>query len=202
MKSQLSNRSNQGFTLLEVVFVALIIGILSAIAAPSWLAFSNTRRLTTAQDQVYRAIREAQSNAKRDKVTWQASFRENNGVVQWTVHRANVDPIPPNAPPPKLGSWQNLEPSIRLDSETNLLEMTLPQSGTVRRVLFNYQGCPVFQAGDECTQTSEQVQGRITLSSNNGGTAKRCVIVSTLLGALRTAKERPTPNPTNGKYCD
>lgn len=199
MKSQLFNRSNHGFTLIEVLVVTLMIGILSAIAIPSWLGFSNARRLSVSQDQVYLAMREAQSNAKRDKITWQASFREDGGVVQWAVHRANVDPIPPPPPPPpNIGSWQKLEPSIRLDSETNLPETTLPRSGTVRRVFFNYQGCPVGNPGDQCTVLSGL--GRITLYSQNGGTAKRCVIISTLLGALRTAKEQPIPDRT-GNYC-
>ncbi|MFM6198294.1 MAG: prepilin-type cleavage/methylation domain-containing protein, partial [Dolichospermum sp.] len=31
--------------------------------------------------------------------------------------------------------------------------------------------------------------GKITLSSKSGGTGKRCVIVSTILGAMRTAKD-------------
>ena len=188
MKSQLSNRSNHGFTLFEVIFVALIVGILSAIAAPSWLAFVNTRRLTTAQDQVYRAMREAQSNAKRDKVTWQASFRDNNGVVQWTVHRA-TDATPAD------WSWQKLDSNIRLDTN----ETSLPQSNSMWRVLFNYQGCPVYEVGNECTQTALNSLGQITLSSKNGGTAKRCVFISTLLGSLRTSKEQPQPQ--NGKYC-
>lgn len=192
MSNNLSNRSSaNGFTLIELLVIVVALGILSAIVAPSWMAFVNTRRLNTGQDQIYRVIREAQSNAKRDKVTWQASFREimvnGNPVVQWAVHRAGTTPT--------TASWQNLEPNVRLHSESNL-----PLSSGVRRAMFNYQGCPVSQAGHECTQTALTVQGRLTLSIQNGGKAKRCVIVSTLLGALRTAKEQPQPD-NKGRYC-
>jgi hypothetical protein len=41
--------------------------------------------------------------------------------------------------------------------------------------------------------------GRITLSSKSGGKAKRCVFISTILGAMRTAQENPRPD--DGKYC-
>ena len=60
-----NNRSNSGFTLIETITALLMIGILSAIAAPSWFALIKTQHLNIAQDQVYRAMREAQSKAKK-----------------------------------------------------------------------------------------------------------------------------------------
>ncbi len=167
-------RSNKGFTLIETLIVIVIIGILSAIAIPSWLAFLETIRLNTAQDQVYQALRQAQSKAKQEKVIWQASFREVSEQVQWATHRASVEPDNAN--------WNNLDSQVSLDPET-----TLESSNGVRNIQFNYRGNvqPPF--------------GRITLSIRHGGKAKRCVFVSTLLGAMRTAKEHPTPQ--DGKYC-
>lgn len=176
MKIKLFITSKQGFTLIEVLVVIIVVGILSAIAAPSWLTFTEVRRLNTAQNQVYRSVREAQSNAKREKLTWQASFREQNNVVQWAVHPITVTPA--NA------SWNNLDSHVRLDAET-----TLQTSNGARRIEFDYRG-----------SVNRPPLGRITLSSRNGGKAKRCVIISTILGAIRTAKERPTPN-NEGKYC-
>lgn len=182
--------STAGFTLLETIIVVSIIGILSGIAAPNWYNFINRQRLNTGQSQVYQAMLQARSQAMLQKVTWQVSFRQapvgSQQVVQWSLHQANITPAPT--------SWHNLDSNIRLDDET-----TLPNSKGVRRVRFNYYGCPVYQINDECGQTSILSKGRLTLSAQKGGKIKRCVIVSTLLGSVRTAKENPKKK--DGKYC-
>jgi prepilin-type N-terminal cleavage/methylation domain-containing protein len=177
MNYLLNNRSSSGFTLIEMIVAVSMIGIISAIAAPSWLAFINARYLNISQDQVYRAMREAQSQAKKEKLTYHASFREQNNIVQWAIHPATIDAS--NA------KWNDLDASVKLDQDESTLEL----SNGVRRVPFDYMGSvkPPF--------------GRITLLSKFGGKAKRCVIVSTILGAMRTAKENPEPN-FSGKYCD
>lgn len=54
---------------------------------------------------------------------------------------------------------------------------TLELDNGVRRVRFNDLGGVTPPLG------------KITLSSKSGGTGKRCVIVSTILGAMRTAKD-------------
>ncbi len=149
----------------------IIIGILAAITVPSWLGFVNTVRLNTAQQEVYLAIRQAQRQASTNKLTWQVSFREQNGIVQWAVHPATTGN-------PSDNIWNNLDPNVRLDAETNL-----QQDGYIQ---FNDRGQAPLQ--------------HITLSNRNGGKAKRCIYISTLLGAMRTAKEQDKPNE-KGKYC-
>ena len=176
LKRKILSSSTAGFTLLEQIVIVLMIGILGAIAVPSWMGLIDRQQLNTAQDQVYRAIQEAKSNALKDKIDWQASFREQqDGIVQWAIHPVSV--------PPAAALWHNFHPNIRIDPET-----TMQLSQGVRRVIFDYQG------------NTDPPFGRLTLTSLNGGKAKRCVIVSTLLGALRTAKENPEPK--DGKYCD
>ncbi|KYC39427.1 methylase [Scytonema hofmannii PCC 7110] len=197
--------SNSGFTMLEIVVIVLITGLLAAIAVPSWLAFVDIQRLKTAQGEVYQAMRQAQSLATKNKLTWQASFREHNGIVQWTVHQAQADKFVPYTISVNDNLWHNLDTNIRIDTVKNnkgKSETTLPKDTSAQawRVIFNYQGCPIYQVGDECTQTSLRTLGQITFSSKNGGKAKRCVYISTILGAMRTGKEHDKAND-NGKYC-
>jgi prepilin-type N-terminal cleavage/methylation domain-containing protein len=196
---------NSGFTLIETLVVIVAIGILAAIVAPSWLSFVDTRRLSAAQDEIHFALRKAQSKAKKEKLTWQFSLRESNGVIQWAIHPAIADNFIPPTVDAKDNLWNNLDKNIRVDTEKNNrgeYETTFNRETNQGpwRILFNHQGCPVFKPGDECTQTSLRALGQLTLYSQHGGKARRCVYISTILGAMRTGKERPKVNE-NRKYC-
>ncbi|MGF1933015.1 MAG: type II secretion system protein [Nostoc sp. ChiQUE02] len=174
-KNLFNKHANSGFTLPEMLVVVVLIGILATLGIPNWLAFVETCRLNTAQSEVYYAIRQAQSQATKEKLTWQASFREQNGIVQWAVHPATVNASNAN--------WNNLDANVRLDAET-----TLQISNGVRQIKFNYKGNIV------------SLPRSITISSKYGGKVKRCVYISTILGAMRMAKERTTAN-NEGDYC-
>lgn len=164
-----------GFTLTEAIVVAIIIGVLSAIAAPSWVAFIDGRRLNIAQDQILRSLQEAQSNAKRDKITWQVSFRENNGVTQWIVLPASTNPI--------AVTWQNLDAAIRIvdptvnanDPDGTTLEFD--PTNNLWRMQFNYRG------------EANSPLGKIAIAARNGGKRWSCVKVVTLLGAFQSAAD-------------
>ncbi len=186
------SRSTDGFTLLELTILVVVIGILGAIAAPAWNNFINRQRLNTAQNQVYLAMQEAKSNAALQKVTWQVSFRENNGAVQWAVHSAKSGTfIPPEV------QWNTLDPALQVYKDKNnkgKCETTFDQQ-THRcptngpwRVQFNY-----------ITNTNGQL-GQITLTPKHDSNIKRCVYVSTLIGTMRTGQEHSKPNKSD-KYC-
>ena len=178
-----------GYSLVELIFVVLIIGILSAIAAPGWNAFINRERLRSSTDKIHNALRKAQSQAKLNKETWQASFRQvdyvdinDNGTeeseepknrVQWAVHPVSYPVADLNVASISDGSslylWQSLEQGI----EINTASTTMSETDGIYTREFEYQGNvdPPF--------------GKITLSHTDMGETKRCVIVSTLLGAMR-----------------
>jgi len=178
-----------GYTVLELILVMIIVGVMSAIAAPGWLRFVNVQRLNTAQSQIYQAMHAAKSNALLEKRTWQVSIREVNEQVQWAVHQADTDFIPPGV------QWHNLNQEIQVDMEKNdqdVYETTLDSPGrkTITgpwRVQFNYKG-----------NTNGQL-GQITLIPKDNSQIQRCVYVSTLIGTLRMGEDNDKPR--DKKYC-
>lgn len=174
--SQRTFQSTAGFTILEQIIVVTIIGIMGAIATPSWTRFVQRQNLNAAQNQIYRSLQDAKSNATLQKITWQFSIRERNNIVQWAVHPDTINPDNAN--------WHDLDKTIRLDPET-----TLEQSNGVRRIQFDYKG-----------NIRKPPLGRVTLSSQRDGKTKRCVVISTFIGTIRTAQEHPKVN-ADKKYC-
>jgi type II secretory pathway pseudopilin PulG len=195
-----------GFTLLEILIILAVLGILCAIVSPSWLMFINNHRLKVSVDRAYWAMELARSNAKRDKISWQASFKEVGENVQVAVHPAHITPaqVPAN-------QWKNLEEKIKIHtaindkgkSETSLLKINesnkATDKGTIRRAMFNFRGCAIYNSTDECGQTSLEAKGRLTLFHPNLKNSERCVIVSTILGHKRISQRQPKAQ--DGRYC-
>jgi len=204
--TSIATASAAGFTMLETLIIVLIIGIFSALVAPSWLMFINNHRLKVSIDRVYWAKEMARSNAKRDKISWQASFKQVGETVQIAVHKSDISPAQVPA-----GEWKSLEPQILIntaindkgESETTLLPINEQnehkENGTIRRALFNFQGCPVYKVSDECGLTNYRAKGRLTLSHPNLPNGDRCVIISTILGHKRMGERHKKAE--DKRYC-
>lgn len=164
-----------GFTLAEGLSVVAIIGVLMAMGAPTWLGLRNGHNLSTAQSEAYQMLQRAQTEADRTRLGWQVSFRTVNERVEASVHPANS----------LSGSWQMLPEGIRIDAA----ETTFALSNGIYQVQF-----------DNANGRVNGQLGRITFIGKSGSSTRRCVMVSTLLGALRKGQNQTSPD-AGGRYC-
>lgn len=164
-----------GFTLIELLVIVVIVGILITLFVPSWLRFLTAYRVTAGRDQVRLGIQQAQMKSQQESISWQFSIREDADIVEFAVH--------PTATSPSAATWELLDAQVQLDGETNFAI-----ASGVYYVRFDEKGNVQYRLG------------RATLSGKQSPDIKRCVIVSTLIGNTRAAKEKAVP--VNGKYCN
>ena len=65
MKQHYTNKAKNtdGFTLIEVLIVVIVMGVLASIAAPGWLSYLQRQRMNTVRGDLIGALRTAQSEA-------------------------------------------------------------------------------------------------------------------------------------------
>ncbi|MEG4327119.1 GspH/FimT family pseudopilin [Microcoleus sp. herbarium5] len=178
-----SRKGDGGFTLLEVLVIALIIGIFSSIAAPSWQGFINRQRVRTVNDRVFQSLRTAQSEAKRTKRDVRVTFYTSSSNPSFDPPRVEIDTNPAEPDP--------LKKEIRKETFNSGGEIkpgTIILSPTAPSITFDYQG-------NLAPGTTPFV---VSVSTVNGG-AKQCAIVQTIIGGMRT--DEGTFNPATGQGC-
>ena len=167
-----STPTDSGFTIVEVLMVVIMVGVLSAIVAPSWLSFSNRQRLNKSNDLIYQAVKEAQSEAQKTKLPYTVSFENNNGIPRLSVHGEDDGPT--------TWSWKNI-------TETeNKLELILDDGD---KIVFNYDGT-VDETSPIQPEEADTEPGKVVIALSNvsGNSSKRCVSIRTLLGSLQTGQ--------------
>lgn len=175
-----SRKGDQGFTLLELIVTVLVLGILSSIAAPSWLAFINNQRVRTVNDRVLQSLRSAQSEAKRSKRDIIITF---NPTDPPTV-KIYTDPTKPDDALLKetFNSGGEIKPGT-IALLTNAATTPVDTGVPVNSIVFDYQGnVKRLPATGRFVVTVSPVFGGVV------GGPKKCVFVETILGGMRTAE--------------
>lgn len=171
--------SNAGFSMVELAIVVFIIGILSAIAVPGWNAFINNQRTRTVNDAVFRALRSAQSDAKLKKKNITVTFKDDedppvviiNNIAQTLNANGEI----------KAGIVELATGKCAADDCSNGFT-----TDTNTNIIFNNQGV---------IENDNSLPFAVTIAIAEGKGAKRCVIVQTILGNMRTAEGDQCPQP-------
>ena len=218
-REQHSPRDSAGYTLLELLVAILIVGIIAAIGAPGWLSFTNQRRVGKANDVIFNALQEAQSQAKNRKLSYSVAFRNSAGKVPEVAVYPTKQTDPSDSSktidvdPTKLpkSNWRSLGQELALkpgqvtlgtnidteNAKTGNVSYNLSNDADIakKKITFDYQGTLPTDTNPKPSLPLIIVvaasKGNTTTDANESTT--RCVKVTTLLGGIQTAR---------GKECD
>ncbi len=156
--------NNQGFTLIETTIIVVIVGILSAIAAPSFLSMFNKNKVNNALAQVQGTLQEARREAIR---------KSKSCTVNINTTTKNLTGTPSDC---LVTGARTLDSSINLESNQTSIQ-------------FSYQGTITLSDA-----------GTVVLSTQDSSSNKKCLVISSPLGIIRTGNY--TSTGTNATNCN
>lgn len=174
MAVSLGNRGQgvAGFTLVELLAALALLGVLTAIAAPSWVTFVQRARLEAVNDAAARSLRETQGRARQTHRDWEWCFRDRGGRLEYAAHAVGTANC-------ATAQWRSLGEELEFRVEIDPDHSTFFQQGEAYRMRFRRDGATLGRLG------------RVTFRPIGGGLdLKSCVFVSTLLGAIRLDRDR------------
>jgi len=183
-KASWHNR-DRGFTMIEILVVTIMVGVLTAIAAPGWLGFVNNQRLSASQSRVFSTLKDAQSSAKRSNAT--TTFIIGNDPTKGGYVRSGGSQV------------QYLEQGVKVLSVTKGATVTsFVSSSQPLSIEFNAQGLPTRSSDLSnltltplplTTLANSEYPIKITVSINNSTGTKRCTSITTLLGSMKSGMD-------------
>ena len=182
---QTRRKPSPGFTLIEVLVVLIIIGVLFAIAAPSWTALMNRQRVGTIREQAVQVIREAQNKARLTRVPQAVVFDNNN----------NDGTIAPRAA--IVARSLDLTKDEIDNSAINLATINNWQTlggGDVKGGGIDFFGGQLVFDGNGAVDKQTAIPFVIKVKPRNASPQTyRCAVVQTLLGSIRLTDGEADP---------
>jgi prepilin-type N-terminal cleavage/methylation domain-containing protein len=189
-------RYSSGFTLIETLLAVIIVGVLAAIAAPSWVSFINQRRVNAVNDAIARALQSAQREAKKNKLSYSVRFTNNatEKVPKIAIYRSGNF---------SESSWVSLGKDLGIQAGQIILLTNLSGENSAANSLPSYAS-----ANSSATTTiTFDYRGNLQFNTNLGNqgliisvavpqsaaptqaviSSMRCVKIKTLLGALQSS---------------
>lgn len=194
-----SNGTETGFSLLELIVVVLMIGILSAIAAPGWLAFVNRQRVAKVNDGIFVTLQNAQREAKRNKRSYSVSFRHEDGKApEVAVYRTEDDDGNQITLGNNSNVWKPLSQDLDIKDGQVILCSNIGANNTEDSATCNFPGEKTITFDYQGNLDSNDVDGpeigdgigvtvAIPQTNNNSKPIEataRCVVVKTIIGSM------------------
>ncbi|CAD5925265.1 pilus assembly FimT family protein [Planktothrix agardhii] len=189
--SKHKNDNNAGFSLIELLVVILMVGVLAAIAAPSWQTFTTRQRIKSVNTQILQAIKTTQAEAKRNQSDYVLEFNLDGDPLKYSIYKDVELPKLPDKQPQSL----SLDGAIK----ENMLKIYSQVQGTERnKIHFNFNGGldedKLKEDNIEIKDTGKNTDGfRVVVYPKDSPDSRNCIIVQTILGATRTAEGTDDP---------
>lgn len=161
-------RNNQGFTVLETLIIVVILGILSAAAAPSFLGMLNKNKVNDAVYKVRGALQEAQREAIRKSKSCTVTIDTTNKKI--------------SSPCFVTGDRDLCEERNNTGNCTKSIVVLETNETSIQ---FSYKGTVTLSDA-----------GTVVLFTADNTSNKKCLVISSPLGVLRTGNY--TVTGTNG----
>ena len=178
--SKHKNDHNAGFSLIELLVVILMVGVLAAIAAPSWQTFTTRQRIKSVNTQILQAIKTTQAEAKRNQSDYVLGFDPDKyDPPKYSIYKKDT--------PDAEKQWQSL--SLDGAIKENMLEIYSQANGTVQnKITFDNLGTVKDPTLNQTTTPVATDGFSVVVYPKDSPKSRNCIIVQTILGATRTAE--------------